>query len=496
MRWTLLTVGLGVVMSWSVLSIVHGQESSVSVEAYGFDLSCATSVAEGSTLVCTLSNTTDADAPWPVVGIVHLSSDTDRALVVGSLIDVEFGTLVGGPDVESDVWWIGDVVVGYSRFDWDGEATASSETETTDSRTVNIAVNDDSAWEEAEAFYVSLAPNGSRGVGFLYDNRAEIAIPQSDSKSTDATLSGLVVSAGDTPTVLSSPVMTSVDVSVGYSVTELTVTPTASYQPSSITVSGAGRALSIDSGEESWAIPLAIGANTVTITVVAENGSASQAYTVTATRSVLAGGGNVTVSAGPFSLVCPAVVKEGDALSCTLRNTSASVEDLPVVAVLHSSVDSSRALIAEDPVIPESSPAYSQDVLLSTRSMNDIYNFGHGELFSGGSHEIYTTYGYQKVDLDGTAAASASITLNIETVSDLNLESSEIFYVALAESEYTGLADLVDNRVPIVLEEQEFSFTVAARAGGFRASATAFGGVQSLDLRSILNSASASEKGR
>ena len=89
MRRTLLTVGLGVVMSWSVLSIVHGQESTVSVEAYGFDLSCATSVAEGSTLDCTLSNTTDADAPWPVVGIVHLSSDADRALVVGSPIDVD-----------------------------------------------------------------------------------------------------------------------------------------------------------------------------------------------------------------------------------------------------------------------------------------------------------------------------------------------------------------------------------------------------------------------
>ena len=250
-----LGVVLSVVLGWWVLSVA-GQETEATVSAYGFELSCSAGVSEGSTLACTLSNTTDEEAEWPVVGILHLSSDASRALVVGSPTDVAFGTLADSPSIEQDVWWIGDVLVGYSRFDWDGKATASSETDTADSRTVNITVTDDTAWEPAEAFYVALAPNGSRGVGFLYDNRTKVTIPESDSKSTDATLSELVVFAGGQGTVLSLPVLASHDVSVNYEVTEFTVTPTASYKPASIDVAVAesSESLSVDNGQESQAI--------------------------------------------------------------------------------------------------------------------------------------------------------------------------------------------------------------------------------------------------
>ena len=251
-----LGVVLSVVLGWWVLSVA-GQETEATVSAYGFELSCSAGVSEGSTLACTLSNTTDEEAEWPVVGILHLSSDASRALVVRSPTDVAFGTLADSPSIEQDVWWIGDVLVGYSRFDWDGKATASSETDTADSRTVNITVTDGHRLGACRGVSMwQLAPNGSRGVGFLYDNRTKVTIPESDSKSTDATLSELVVFAGGQGTVLSLPVLASHDVSVNYEVTEFTVTPTASYKPASIDVAVAesSESLSVDNGQESQAI--------------------------------------------------------------------------------------------------------------------------------------------------------------------------------------------------------------------------------------------------
>ena len=335
-RWAAIVAsGLGAAASLLALSVVWSQEPDAAVTAHGFELTCDAAVEEGSTLACTLSNTTEEAAEWPAVAILHLSSDANRARVVGAPVDASFGTLEGSPGIESDVWWIGDVLVGFSRFDWTGTAAASSETDTADSRTVNITAADDTAWEPDEAFYVSLAPDGSRGVGFLYDNRAKVTIPQSDSKSTDATLSRLAISAGATTTVLQSPVSTSRTVSVGYSVTELTVTPTASYERSTIAVSvGSSAALSLDSGHESPALPLGVGANTVVVTVTAEDGTSTQDYTITVNRAARASGASVIVTQGSFSLTCPGSVAEGTTLVCTLTNTGSRPVDWPVVAFL------------------------------------------------------------------------------------------------------------------------------------------------------------------
>ena len=436
-------------------TVVSAQQRGATVTAYGFELSCDANVSEGSTLACTLSNTSDEAADWPAVGIVHLSSDDDRALVVGSPVDVAFGALEGSPETEDDVWWIGDVLVGYSRFDWDGQATASSESETTDSRTVNIVVADDTAWEQAESFYVALAPSGARGVGFLYDSRQKITIPQSDSKSSDATLASLVISAGGTTTKLTPPPSRH-SLTAEYTTTELTVAPTATYKPSGISVavdSGAAYSFAAESGDETRAIPLAVGINTISVTVTAENGTSSEAYEVVVTRASLVDGATVTASSDGFSLTCPGTVAEGSTMECTLTNLSTSPADWPVVAFLHSSADGSRALIAEDPIIPESSLLYSQDIRLTDPQVAvvDNYNYGYGELFSGGSRSVYATYGYEKFDWLETAEASASRNVFVEVLADDLDEGDEVFYAAIADSAYTGLSNLVDNKVPIVV---------------------------------------------
>ena len=449
-----------------VSSVVSAQQRGATVTAYGFELSCDANVSEGSTLACTLSNTSDEAADWPAVGIVHLSSDDDRALVVGSPVDVAFGALEGSPETEDDVWWIGDVLVGYSRFDWDGQATASSESETTDSRTVNIVVADDTAWEQAESFYVALAPSGARGVGFLYDSRQKITIPQSDSKSSDATLASLVISAGGTTTKLTPPPSRH-SLTAEYTTTELTVAPTATYKPSGISVavdSGAAYSFAAESGDETRAIPLAEGINTISVTVTAENGTSSEAYEVVVTRASLVDGATVTASSDGFSLTCPGTVAEGSTMECTLTNLSTSPADWPVVAFLHSSADGSRALIAEDPIIPESSLLYSQDIRLTDPQVAvvDNYNYGYGELFSGGSRSVYATYGYEKFDWLGPAEASASRNVFVEILADDLDEGNEIFYAAIADSAYTGLPDLVDNKVPIVVRGTSSVFPVEA----------------------------------
>ena len=449
-----------------VSSVVLAQQRGATVTAYGFELSCDANVSEGSTLACTLSNTSDEAADWPAVGIVHLSSDDDRALVVGSPVDVAFGVLEGSPETEDDVWWIGDVLVGYSRFDWDGQATASSESGTTDSRTVNIVVADDTAWEQAESFYVALAPSGARGVGFLYDSRQKITIPQSDSKSSDATLASLVISAGGTTTDLTPPPSRHL-LTAEYTTTELTVAPTATYKPSGISVavdSGAAYSFAAESGDETRAIPLAVGINTISVTVTAENGTSSEAYEVMVTRASLVDGATVTASSDGFSLTCPGTVAEGSTMECTLTNLSTSPADWPVVAFLHSSADGSRALIAEDPIIPESSLLYSQDIRLTDPQVAavDYYNYGYGELFSGGSRSVYATYGFEKFDWLGPAEASTSRNVFVEILADDLDEGDEIFYAAIADSGYTGLPDLVDNKVPIVVRGTSSVFPVEA----------------------------------
>ena len=476
------------------------QQLRSTVTAYGFELSCDASASEGSTLACTLSNTSDEAADWPTVAIVHLSSDDDRALVVGSPVDVAFGDLEGGPVTEDDVWWIGDVLVGYSRFDWDGEATASSESETADSRTVNIVVADDTAWEEAESFYVALAPSGARGVGFLYDSRQRITIGRSDSKSSDATLASLVISAGGTTTELSPPPSLH-PLEVDYTTTALTVAPTATYRPSGISVAvagGAGYSFAVESGEETRATPLAVGLNTISVTVTAENGTSSQTYEVAVNRASLVDGATVTVSSDGFSLTCPGTVAEGSTTECTLTNLSTSPADWPVVAFLHSSADASRALIAEDPIIPELSLLYSQDIRLTDPQVPvvDNYNYGYGELFSGGSRSVYATYGYEKFDWLGTADALASRTVFVEVLADDRNEGAEVFYAAIAGSGYTGLSGLVDNKVPIVVRGTSSAVSIEV-FGKNEAAEVLWTGLDAIDgepvtnydLRSIRNDA-------
>ena len=97
--------------------------------------------------------------------------------------------------------------------------------------------------------------------------------------SSDANLGGLMISPGTLSPVFSSPVITYA-ASVDNSVTEVTVTPTASDGLAMIAVNGTTVTSSIG-----HAVSLNVGANPIAIVVTAQDSTTIKTYTVTVTRA-------------------------------------------------------------------------------------------------------------------------------------------------------------------------------------------------------------------
>ena len=499
----LLVVLVGVT-AFFLLGVADASDS-VTVSHDGFQLTCPGLIAEGSTLTCTLTNTAATEEDWPVVGILHRSADSNRALVRGSPLDVRLSAPNPDATIEGGVWWIGPDLVGYSFFDWSGTAAAASGATTTttgattNSRQVVISILDDGDHESEEVFYVSLASDGSRNVGALYLKRQRVRISDGDSKSSDASLSGLRIFAGrgveEQPLPFSSTVL-SYQITVDYDVTEVTLLPTVTRERATVTVNG----VQAESGAESAAVHLASGSTSIAVLVTAEDGT-SQTYVVAVSRASRPE--NVEVAVGGFTLSCPSQVVEGSTLTCTLTNTGSDAAPWPVVAIIHSSADDNRALITEDSVIASTSSSYRVDLEFSESQTpeRENYKYGYGELFSGGSMSVYTVYGYEKFDWSGEAAANASRTVSIDTKSDDEDENEdgEVFYVALAASDSTGLSGLVDNKAPIVLvDPRPVAPTIDSVTPGDRAITVEWtaptdatvGTITSYDLRHIRSDAS------
>ena len=547
----LLFIGVAACVTTGVtLAVAGAQDDEATASTTGFTLTCPVSVAEGATLACTLENVGSDVLDWPVVALVHRSDDNERALVTGSPVDVTFGTLDPTAETESGVWWVGDVLLGYSRFDWPrrdsddivvesphapvadpdvtgyvidrssiGAATvtvdvanAASDTEvhlrhrasgadwtvaaavaptagtaaievtgleasteysvevalsssfssrvvagsfTTPqtTREVRLQAVDDSDHESREKFYISLAPSGLIGIGDIYTNAQPVHITNDDSTSSDATLSSLTMRSHFNDIALDFSSSTTVyNLDVGYREAEITVTATATHSRATISVAGS----SVESGQESQAVPLSVGANPVQVVVTPEDGQSDHAntYTLTVTRATRPR--SVSVAVEGFTVVCPSAVSEGSSLVCSLTNdatTPPPPPEWPVVAIIHSTADTTRALITEDTVTPESSPLFGKDVRLAADQTPERqeYHYGHGTLFSGGSRSVQTVYGYESFDWEGSAAGCQSRRVVIDVLTDTRDESAEIFYVAVAPSGYTGISRLTDNKAPIVV---------------------------------------------
>ena len=332
---------------------------------------------------------------------------------------------------------------------------------------MNIAISDDALQEGNERFYVALGPDGSRGVGLLSINKAAVTITEDGAKSSNASLTGLSVTAGGSQHTLTATSTSAQTVNVGYQVTEATLTAETAHQRAAMTIAatydnssvvlaaGDVTSLAVTSGEQSASVPLGVGTTTVTLTVTAEDGTVAT-HPINIVRSAIGSATTVTVTLDDFVLTCPAEAEEGTVVECTLTNSGATPQPWPVVAVLHSAVDEARALVSEDSVIADVDPAYSKDLTLSEQTPErDGFNHGYGELFSGGSRSVRRIWGYEKFDWDGSAPAGDERTVIIELHDDSatadNDGETEVFYVALAPSDYTGLSQLTENTAPILL---------------------------------------------
>lgn len=158
--------------------------------------------------------------------------------------------------------------------------------------------------------------------------------------STDASLSGLTLSAG-----ILSPVFdgatTAYTASVGNAMTAITVTPTVHNAAATVAVNGNA----VTSGNASGSINLNVGANTVAIVGTAQDGSTIKTYTLTVTRSqssdaTLSG---LTLSQGSLA---PAFASATTAYAATLSNGVASVTLTPTVTDANATVTVNGATVA------------------------------------------------------------------------------------------------------------------------------------------------------
>ncbi len=147
--------------------------------------------------------------------------------------------------------------------------------------------------------------------------------------SSNASLSALVVSAGTLTPSFASATLAYTD-SVANAVTSITVTPTVSDATASVKVNGN----TVVSGGASAAIALAVGANSVTAIVTAQDGTTTLTYTVNVTRAAAALSSNASLSALAISSgsLVPAFASATLVYSDSVANGVSAITVTPTVA--------------------------------------------------------------------------------------------------------------------------------------------------------------------
>ncbi|OOQ57997.1 cadherin-like beta sandwich domain-containing protein [Mucilaginibacter pedocola] len=158
--------------------------------------------------------------------------------------------------------------------------------------------------------------------------------------SPDATLSNLALSTG-TLSPAFSPVTTGYTASVANAVASVTVTATVNEPNAIVRVNG----VLVASGSASASLPLAVGPNTITTVVTAQDGTSTQTYTVTVTRALSpdANLSNLALSSGTLS---PAFTPAGISYSATVSNATTTIRLTPTVNEANASVKVNGVTVA------------------------------------------------------------------------------------------------------------------------------------------------------
>jgi gliding motility-associated-like protein len=145
--------------------------------------------------------------------------------------------------------------------------------------------------------------------------------------STNANLANLTLSNGLlTPPFIS--LITLYATAVPNAVTSITLTPTASNVNATIKVNGT----TVASGTASAAIPLAVGSNTITTMVTAQDGITTKTYTVVVIRAAasIATLSNLTISSGTLT---PAFASGTNIYTTSVSNSVSSITLTPTTSV-------------------------------------------------------------------------------------------------------------------------------------------------------------------
>jgi gliding motility-associated-like protein len=232
--------------------------------------------------------------------------------------------------------------------------------------------------------------------------------------STDATLSALAVSTG-TLSPSFDPAVNSYGVTVGNTITTISLTPAITEATATATVNGAA----VNSGNTSAAIPLTVGDNPIPVVVTAQDGSTANTYTVTVTRSgppsTMAGLG-ITLNAGT-----PLVQTQGPAnvnVSSTVAYSVSSIKVKAYVLEAHATITVNGA--------PQANNVLSDPIALAvgTNIINVVGTAQDG--VTTRSYRITVTRNSPSANIaDVSIALSPNITLNTTSGSaDFNYAAS------------------------------------------------------------------------
>ncbi|UDF31777.1 UNVERIFIED_ORG: cadherin-like beta sandwich domain-containing protein (plasmid) [Roseateles sp. XES5] len=161
-----------------------------------------------------------------------------------------------------------------------------------------------------------------------------ITVTRAAPASTDASLSGLVLSSGTlAPSFVSGT--TAYTASVGNAVSTLTLTPTVSALGASVAVNGNP----VTTGTASTPLSLVVGANVITTVVTAPDGVTTDTYTITVTRAAPASTdaslSGLVLSSGTLA---PSFVSGTTAYTASVGNAVSTLTLTPTVSALGASV--------------------------------------------------------------------------------------------------------------------------------------------------------------
>ncbi|MGI8820780.1 MAG: beta strand repeat-containing protein [Chthoniobacterales bacterium] len=307
---------------------------------------------------------------------------------------------------------------------------------------ITVSVNGDTTVEPDETFTVQITGitnNQGQPIEGTVFPFGTGTIQNDDTASTNADLSNLTVSSGTLTPAFGSNTL-SYTVSVPFSISSISVTPTAADAGATITVNGTP----VASGTASGAIPLVVGPNTITIVVTAADNVTTKTYTITVTR----GPANVTVNPGGGGF---ATLKEAfDAINAGIHTGALTV-----------SIEGDTTEVA--PAVLNASGAGAASYSSVSITPNGIRNVS-GAIAAGSP--LVDLNGANNVTINGLNIAGSSLTFSNTTASGTASTSTIRFINGASNNTVQGCSILGSSTTTVGTAGGNVVFSTSTVAGG------------------------------